>query len=72
MGPLTFARLSQILGPALPVPAADALQITATSIATASIHASRAHVDCNVALNVTSDGPITITLPGCDRTVHAG
>jgi hypothetical protein len=30
----------------------------------------RASVTCSVKLNITSDGPIDITLPGCARTVH--
>jgi hypothetical protein len=29
-------------------------------------------VNCNVALNITTDGPLTVTLPGCNRTVTAG
>ena len=72
MGPLSFASLSQTWSPAPPAPATDALVITATNIATASIDVSRAHVDCNAALSITSDGPITVTLPGCNRTVQAG
>ena len=30
-----------------------------------TIDVARAHVDCNVNLAVTSDGPITVTLAGC-------
>jgi hypothetical protein len=33
---------------------------------------TRAHVDCKAALHITSDGPLTVTLPGCNRTVTAG
>ena len=72
MGPLAFASLSQTWGPALPAPASDTLDVTATNIATASIDVSRAHVDCPVHVNVTTDGPITIDLPGCDRKIQAG
>jgi hypothetical protein len=54
------------------VPTSDTLDITATNIATASIDVSRARVDCGVHVNVTSDGPITIALPGCNRTIQAG
>jgi hypothetical protein len=72
MGPLTYASLAQTWSPTLPAPAADTLDITATNIATASIDVSRARVDCSVKLNVTTDGPITVTLPGCGRTVQAG
>ena len=72
MGPLAFASLSQTWGPALPAPASDTLDVTATNIATASIDVSRARVDCTVHVNVTTDGPITIDLPGCNRTIRAG
>jgi predicted esterase len=72
MGPLSYASLTQTWGPATPAPASDTLDVNATNIATATIDPSRAHVDCNAKLNVTSDGPITITLAGCNRTVQAG
>jgi len=72
MGPLQFASVSQTWRAAPAAPASDTLDVTATNIATASIDVSRAHVDCGVHVNVTSDGPITIDLPGCDRTIQAG
>ena len=72
MGPLAYANLTQTWSAPAPAPASDTLDINATNIATASIDVSRAHVDCNVQLNITSDGPITVTLPGCHRTVQAG
>jgi predicted esterase len=71
LGPLVFARTSRGWGPPLPAPRLDTIDISATNIATASIDVARAHVDCHVQLNVTTDGPIAITLPGCGRTVHA-
>jgi hypothetical protein len=43
-----------------------------TNIATASTDASRTRVDCNVALPVTTDGPITVDLPGCHRALNTG
>jgi len=72
MGPLTYASLTQNWAPATPTPASDTLDIHATNVATATIDPSRANVDCNARLNVTSDGPITVTLAGCNRTVQAG
>ena len=72
MGPLAFASLSQTWGPVLPAPESDTLDVTATNIATASIDVSRAHVGCGVRVNVTTDGPIAIDLPGCNRTIQAG
>lgn len=72
MGPLTYASLTQTWGRATPAPVSDTLDVNATNVATATIDLSRAHVDCNAKLNVTSDGPITVTLAGCNRTVQAG
>ena len=43
----------------------DTLVITATNIASATITPSRAKVDCNAVLKVTTDGPLAITLAGC-------
>jgi hypothetical protein len=70
MGPLAYASLTQTWSPALPAPAGDTLDINATNIATASIDVSRAHVDCNAKLNITTDGPISVTLAGCNRIVQ--
>jgi hypothetical protein len=72
MGPLAFASLTQTWGPTPPAPAADTLDVNATNIATATVDVTRARVDCNAQVNVTADGPITVTLAGCNRTIQAG
>ena len=72
LGTLTFASTKQTWGPTAAAPSSDSITINATNIATASIDVTRAHVNCNVALNITTDGPLTVTLPGCNRTVTAG
>jgi hypothetical protein len=72
LGTLTFASTKQTWGPTPAAPSGDSITINATNIATASIDVSRARVDCNVALSITTDGPIQVTLPGCNRTVAAG
>jgi hypothetical protein len=72
MGPLQYAALSQTWGATPSAPRSDTIDIDATNIATAAIDVHRADVDCNVKLNITSDGPITVTLPGCGRAVRAG
>jgi hypothetical protein len=72
LGTLTYASLAQTWGPPPAAPATDTLTIDATNIATASIDVRRAHVDCHVKLSITTDGPLTATLPGCGRTVKAG
>ncbi|HWF53339.1 MAG TPA: hypothetical protein VG223_01865 [Solirubrobacteraceae bacterium] len=75
MGPLLYASVTKTWNPPTPVPSeprADVIDITATNLATASIDVTRADVDCNVQLKITTDGPLTVTLPGCNRIVHAG
>jgi hypothetical protein len=72
LGPIQYLRTSKTWGPTPSAATTDTIDITATNIATASIDVTRAHVDCNVALHITSDGPITVTLPGCNRSVQAG
>ena len=67
-----YVRQYQTWGPVPAVAATDALDITATNLAHATIDVVRAHLDCAARVNVKSDGPITITLAGCDRTVTAG
>jgi predicted esterase len=72
MGPLAYASLSQTWSPAPPAPGSDTVDVTATNVATATIDVSRAHVDCNAKVNITTDGPITVTLAGCNRLIQAG
>lgn len=72
LGPLVYTSNSQTWGPTPTTPASDTVDLRATNVATASISVQRAAVDCNVKLNVTTDGPITISLPGCNRVVKVG
>ena len=65
LGPLSFARQSQTWGARPHIAKADAIDIVATNIATVTINARRAHVDCHVKLHVTSDGPIHVRVVGC-------
>ena len=48
-------------------PVADKLDITATNVSAVTIDVERAKVDCNVTLNVTTDGPLQINLLGCGK-----
>jgi predicted esterase len=52
-------------------PVADELTVTATNISAATITPGRARVDCNVALDVTTDGALTLTLAGCPGGVQS-
>lgn len=51
------------------IAATEKLDLTLTNIATVTIDPRRANIDCDANLNVTSDGPATVTLAGCDRTI---
>ncbi len=51
--------------PPVPTLAANKLIITATNIASVTIDPKQAKVSCSVALNVTTDGPLTVHLIGC-------
>ncbi|MEA2436742.1 MAG: hypothetical protein QOF65_1298 [Thermoleophilaceae bacterium] len=70
LGPIDFTSRTKAWGAPTPAPKADTIDVTATNISKASIAVKRAGVDCSVKLNITSDGPIDIALPGCGRTVH--
>jgi hypothetical protein len=69
MGPIQYASLSRTWGATPAAPKLNQIDLTATNIATAAIDVTRAHVTCSVALHVTTDGPLTVTLPGCHRVL---
>jgi predicted esterase len=70
LGPIQFTSRAKTWAAPTPAPKADTIDVTATNISKASIAVKRAGVSCSVKLNITSDGPIDIALPGCGRTVH--
>ncbi len=72
MGAIQYLSFRQSWGAVPSEPTADEIDITAKNLATASIDVARADADCNVKLNITSDGPVAVSLPGCHRVVHAG
>ena len=70
LGPIEFASRTKTWGPAPDRPAADRLDVTATNVAEATIHPERARVTCDAEVNITTDGPTSIHLAGCGRTVQ--
>jgi predicted esterase len=72
LGPIQFTSRVKTWAPPTPGPRANTIDVNATNLSKASLDVKRAGVDCSVQVNVTSDGPIDIALPGCDRTVHGG
>ncbi|MGH3326565.1 MAG: hypothetical protein ACRDPT_01985, partial [Streptomycetales bacterium] len=67
VGPLPYHRQLQGWGPAPQAPPRNALEIEAENIARVTVHPGRARVGCDAALDVTTDGPLTVTLAGCGR-----
>ena len=72
MGPLQYASFAKTWGPVPHAPVADRIDLTAVNLSDAVIDVARARVSCGVTLKVTTDGPLTIRLAGCDRVVHVG
>jgi hypothetical protein len=72
LGSLQFLRTTKQWGPVPGSPRSNAITLSATNIRAVSIDVRRAHVTCRVALRVTSDGPLTVKLPGCKRTQRFG
>jgi predicted esterase len=60
-----YASTYKTWAPAPSIPVADVLDINATNVSAVTVYPARAHVDCNATLNVTTDGPLTVTLAGC-------
>jgi hypothetical protein len=60
-----YLREYRQLPPQPAVPKADELDITATNIGAVTIDPAQAKVDCAAKLNVTSNGPVKVTLTGC-------
>jgi hypothetical protein len=64
-GSLPYTRRDLEWGPASIEAKADQLDLKATNLSAMTIDPRRAGVDCNATINVTSDGPIEVTLAGC-------
>jgi hypothetical protein len=71
LGNLIFTRQFQTWGRTPRAPKADAIDISATNIATVTIDASRARVDCHAKLIVHSDGPLKIRFVDCPRAASS-
>jgi hypothetical protein len=70
LGTLAFSRQYKTWGSASSIPTEDRIDLEATNVSELTISPTRARVDCDVDLRVTSDGPLTIHLAGCNRTVQ--
>jgi hypothetical protein len=62
---LLYSFQSKIWAPAPAAPVADRLLVNATNVRALTIDPRRAHVTCDAEVDVTSDGPVQVTLAGC-------
>ena len=69
LGSLLYTSQKRTWGEPPEQPKENRLHVVATGIASAAIDVRRARVDCDVSVEIESDGPIAIDLRGCDRTV---
>jgi hypothetical protein len=72
LGSLPFTEQSKAWGAAPKESTIDVLEVKATNVSQVTIHPKRARVDCDVQLDVKSDGPLAITLAGCGRKATVG
>jgi predicted esterase len=71
-GPLPYARRTQAWGPVPATAKENRLDVAATNVAAVTVAPRRAGVRCDAQVAVRTDGPVRVTLAGCDRTVTAG
>jgi hypothetical protein len=67
---MVYVQRSQSWGPTPKAARRNVLVVTAKNLRVMTIDVRRARVSCGVSLRVHTDGPLTITLPGCHRTVR--
>jgi pimeloyl-ACP methyl ester carboxylesterase len=72
LGELAFTEQSKGWGPVPKRSTIDVLEISAKNVRSVTIDPARARVDCDAQLDVTSDGPLSITLAGCGRNTNLG
>jgi pimeloyl-ACP methyl ester carboxylesterase len=65
---IPFMSQSREWSEAPAAPAANRLEIRVENLRSVTIHPERARVGCDAELDVTTDGPVAVTLAGCGRT----
>jgi hypothetical protein len=64
-GAIPYTSQSKTWGAAPSAPKQNQLDITASNVSAVTIDAKRAKVDCNAKLEVSTDGPLEVTLAEC-------
>ncbi|HUS24583.1 MAG TPA: hypothetical protein VM369_06515, partial [Candidatus Binatia bacterium] len=70
-GPMPYVSRTLEWGDAPAAPVANVLHVAATNVSSVTIAPARARVDCSARLDVTTDGPLTVTLEGCGSSSFA-
>ena len=70
LGAMPFTELKRTWGPEPHTRARDVLRLHAHNLARVVVHLARARLSCHPGLNVTTDGPLTLELAGCGRTLQ--
>jgi hypothetical protein len=69
-GPMPYAEQKKTWGNAPATPPHDVLHLDAQNLRRVVVHAARARLTCHPQLDVTTDGPLTLVLGGCGRTIN--
>ncbi len=69
---LAYVERFKTWGAAPQRPSRDVLHLDARNLSQVVVHVARARLSCHPQLHVTTDGPLTVDLAGCNRTIHFG
>ncbi len=69
---MPYVERSKSWGAAPQTTARNVLHLNVHNLAQVTVSTARARLSCHSTLAVTTDGPLTVTLAGCGRTLHFG
>jgi len=72
LGTMPYNERLKTWDPSTSTTAHQVLHLNAQNLAQVVVHPARARLNCNAHLDVTTDGPLTLTLAGCGRTLTFG
>jgi len=69
---IAYTRQLQTWARGAATPIENRLSLTVRNLAAITVTPSRARLGCDAVLDVDTDGPVTVTLDGCQRSVRYG
>ena len=72
LGVLAYTEQRKVWGETPKTAKTNSLTITATNVSRIVVHPHRARIDCRAKLDVTTDGPVKVTIAGCHRKQSFG